>query len=481
MRGVIALAATVVVVASMAAAEPAIDFSKPEPGEDMPGGAATHSKAINRDVFSQSSANMSFEKELDFKVGNGFFRRQWVTAPASTKASDGLGPLFNSRACQNCHLKDGRGHPPANGEEGQSMFLRLSIPPQTGEQKKLIASGKGSTIPEPTYGGQLQNFAIPGHAGEGRMVIKYKELPVRLPDGEKISLRQPAYSVADLGYGPMHPQTMTSPRVAPPMIGLGLLEAIPEEAILARADPEDKDGDGISGRPNYVRSLETENVTLGRFGWKAGSPTVKQQSADAFNGDIGLSSPLVPANAGDCTPAQTACLTAPHGGDAQYGGFEVPEAVLNLVAFYSRNLAVPKRRGVADPQVLHGKKLFHEAGCASCHTPSHVTGKRNDLPEQSGQLIWPYTDLLLHDMGPGLADGRPEAVASGTEWKTPPLWGVGLTNVVSGHTLLLHDGRARNVLEAILWHGGEAQAARDRVASMRRAEREALIRFVNSL
>jgi CxxC motif-containing protein (DUF1111 family) len=424
---------------------------------------------------------MSFEKELDFKIGNGFFRRQWVTAPSSTKAADGLGPLFNSRACQNCHLKDGRGHPPAKGEEGQSMFLRLSIPPQTDEQKQALEAGKGSTIPEPTYGGQLQNFAIPGHAGEGRMAIKYEEMPVVLAGGDKVSLRKPTYSVTDLGYGPMHPQTMLSPRVAPPMIGLGLLEAIPEEAILAKADPEDKDKDGISGRPNYVHSLEYDKPMLGRFGWKAGAPTVKQQSADAFNGDIGLSNPLVSANSGDCTPAQTACLAAQNGGDAEYDGYEVPQNVLDLVVFYSRNLAVPKRRDVADPQVLHGKKLFHEAGCASCHTPSYVTGKRDDLPEQSEQLIWPYTDLLLHDMGPGLADGRPEAFASGTEWKTPPLWGIGLTKVVSGHTFLLHDGRARNVLEAILWHGGEAQAARDRVVSMRRAEREALTRFVNSL
>jgi CxxC motif-containing protein (DUF1111 family) len=253
------------------------------------------------------------------------------------------------------------------------------------------------------------------------MVIKYDEITVKLADGGKASLRKPTYSISDLGYGPLHPQTMMSPRVAPPMIGLGLLEAIPEDAILAKADPDDKDGDGISGRPNYVRSLESEKVMLGRFGWKAGAPTIKQQSAGAFNGDIGLSNPLVPANSGDCTPAQIACLAAPNGGDPQYGGFEVPDAVLNLVTFYSRNLAVPKRRDAADPQVLHGKKLFHEAGCASCHTPSYVTGKRDDLPEQSDQLIWPYTDLLLHDMGPGLADGRPESVATGTEWKTPPL------------------------------------------------------------
>jgi CxxC motif-containing protein (DUF1111 family) len=481
MRRLIVTAASLLAVAGAVLADQALDFSKPEPGEEMAGGATSHSKALNQDAFSHSSANMSFAKEMDFKIGNGFFRRLWVTAPSSTKAADGLGPLFNSRACQNCHLKDGRGHPPAAGEIAQSMFLRLSIPPQSEEHRQRLASGKANVIAEPTYGTQLQNFAIPGHAGEGQMVVKYEEVPVALSQGDKASLRKPTYSIADLGYGPLHPQTMLSPRVTPAMIGLGLLEAIPEQAILAKADPDDKDGDGISGRPQMVWSLEQQRLMLGRFGWKGGSPTVRQQSADAFNGDIGLSSPLFPNNAGDCTDAQKACRAAPHGGDERYQGFEVPNDVLDLVSFYARNLSVPKRRDVADPVVLKGKRVFHETGCASCHTPSYVTAKRDDLPEQSEQRIWPYTDLLLHDMGEGLADGRPEGQASGDEWKTPPLWGIGLTPVVNGHSFLLHDGRARSVLEAILWHGGEARAARDRVVSMPKAERDALIRFVNSL
>lgn len=452
-----------------------------EPGEELPGGAATHAKVINRDAFSHFSANMSFAKEMDFKVGNGFFRRLWVTAPSSTKAADGLGPLFNARACQNCHLKDGRGHVPTDGEEGVSMFLRLSIPPQSEDQKSAIAQGRANIVPEPTYGGQLQNFAIAGHAAEGRMNIRYQEIPVALSGDEKASLRQPSYAISDLGYGPLHPQTLISPRVAPPMIGLGLLEAIAEENLIARADPDDKDGDGISGRAKMIWGQEEGKLMLGRFGWKGGNPTVKQQSADAFNGDIGLSNPLFPANSGDCTGAQKACRDAPHGGDDQYAGFEVPANVLDLVTFYSRNLAVPKRRDASDPQVLRGKQVFNESGCALCHTPSHKTAQRADMPEQSEQLIWPYTDLLLHDLGEGLADNRPEGMASGSEWKTPPLWGIGLTQVVNGHTQLLHDGRARNTLEAILWHGGEAQAARDKVVSMPKADRAALIRFVNSL
>ncbi|MBI2242091.1 MAG: c-type cytochrome [Magnetospirillum gryphiswaldense] len=452
-----------------------------EDGEEMPGGAATHSKAMNRDAFSHFSANMPFAKEMDFKVGNGFFRRFWVTAPSSTKAADGLGPLFNARACQNCHLKDGRGHPPADGEEAVSMFLRLSIPPQTDEQKQAIANGHANIVPDPTYGGQLQNFAIAGHAAEGRMVVQYTEILVKLSEGESARLRKPSYSITDLGYGPTHPDLMISPRVAPPMIGLGLLEAIPEAELIARADPDDKDGDGISGRAKMIWGMEESRLMLGRFGWKAGNPTVKQQSADAFNGDIGISDPLFPNNWGDCTERQKACRDAPHGGDKQYDGYEAPANVMDLVSFYSRNLAVPKRRDAADPQVLRGKQVFAETGCASCHTPSHKTAKRDDMPEQSEQLVWPYTDLLLHDMGEGLADNRPEGMASGSEWKTPPLWGLGLTKVVNGHDFLLHDGRARGALEAILWHGGEAQAARDKVVAMPKADRAALIRFVNSL
>ena len=287
MRAVFVCSIAGLAMAGVAVAAPAL-----EDGEELPGGAATHHKALNKDAFSHPSANMSFAKEMDFKVGNGFFRRFWVTAPSTTKAADGLGPLFNARGCQNCHLKDGRGRPPEPGEEAVSMFLRISIPPQTDEQRRLVESGRANVIPDPVYGGQLQNFAIAGHAGEGRMVIDYAEIPVEMADGERVMLRRPRYSVADLAYGPMHPQAMLSPRVAPPMLGLGLLEAIPEEAILAKADPDDRDGDGISGRAKMIWSLEHDKPMIGRFGWKAGTPTVAQQSADAFNGDIGLSSPL---------------------------------------------------------------------------------------------------------------------------------------------------------------------------------------------
>lgn len=190
---------------------------------------------------------MPFERELDFKVGNGFFRKLWVTAPASTRSSDGLGPLFNARACQSCHLKDGRGHPPSGPEDrSPAMFLRLSIPDRAPDLDVEELEDHITTLPEPTYGEQLQSARIPGHPAEGQMLITYVEEAVALADDETVSLRRPSYGAVDLAYGPLHPGTMLSPRVAPQMIGLGLLEAVPAEDILARADPEDADGDGIS-------------------------------------------------------------------------------------------------------------------------------------------------------------------------------------------------------------------------------------------
>ena len=275
-------------------------------------------------------------------------------------------------------------------------------------------------------------------------------------------------------------QRMLSPRVAPQMIGLGLLEAIPAADILAKADPDDADGDGISGRPNIVWSVEYDQPMLGRFGLKAGSPTVREQSADAFAGDIGISTPLKSSGWGECTAAQQACRTAIHG-DGDVRVTEVDAEGLELVTFYSRNLAVPARRDVDDPKVLRGKEVFHSTGCVSCHTPSFVTHRLDGQPEQSFQLIWPYTDMLLHDMGSGLADNRPEARATGSEWRPPPLWGIGLTEQVSGHSYFLHDGRARSLLEAVLWHGGEAQPQRDAVVAMPPEDRAALIRFLESL
>ena len=459
---------------------PTTDFTKAQRFEENQAGATTVRARMDADAFSQPSGNITFEDELNFKVGNGLFRKIWVSSPSSTLASDGLGPLYNARSCQRCHIKDGRGHPPESAQDNAtSMFLRVSIPGTDADAMDQI-EGYIATRPDPTYGTQLQDFAVQGHPAEARMDITYIEEVITLADGTTASLRHPTYTAADLGYGPLHPDAMLSPRVAPQMIGLGLLEAISTSDILANADPDDANGDGISGRPNIVWSQVHNQPMLGRFGLKAGNPTILEQSASAFVGDIGISNPIFQAGSGECTDLQADCLAAIHG-DHDERVFEIDQTGLDLVTFYSRNLGVPARRRVDDPQVLKGKQVFYETGCISCHTPSYVTQRLTDRPEQSFQLIWPYTDMLLHDMGPDLADNRPEARATGSEWRTPPLWGIGLTQQVSGHSYFLHDGRARSLLEAVLWHGGEAAPHRDKVIALPTEERDALIAYLESL
>lgn len=455
------------------------DFTRAEPFEALPAGGATVKLRGMTDAFSQPSGNMPFERELDFKVGNGLFKKLWVSSPSSTLASDGLGPLYNARSCQRCHLKDGRGHPPSPDGPTTSMFLRISVPD---DNATVSVEMPFDTVPEPTYGEQFQDFGVPGLKAEGHWSVSYDEYEVVFPDGERVSLRKPIYSIDQVNFGAMRDDVLISPRIAPQMIGLGLLEAIPESDILDWEDPTDADQNGISGKANWVDSHEFPGrKTLGRFGLKAGSPTILSQSASAFSGDIGISNPLYPSPHGECTNRQPSCLRTAHGATDVHGGFEISKEGLDLVSFYSKNLAVPERRDVNAPTILHGKRLFYDAGCASCHRPKYVTHRLNDQPEQSFQLIWPYTDMLLHDMGDGLADGRPESEASGREWRTPPLWGVGLTQMVSGHTYFLHDGRARNLVEAILWHGGEADTARANFMELDRNDRNALVDFVRSL
>ena len=437
------------------------DFSGSEPHENHSGGAGTSFHAPTRNAFSHPAQNLAPAQRTRFRVGDAVFRKLWVTAPASTAASDGLGPLFNARSCQRCHRKDGRGRPPLNeSDRGGTLLLALTHP-----------SGA-----DPVYGAQLQTLAVPGVPSEGTIMIAHEavELPA-LPDSP---LRRPLYRVQDLSWGPLDPQTGLSPRVAPPMIGLGLLEAIAEADILAHADPDDADGDGISGRASWVPAGAPGRRLLGRFGWKAEAPTVHAQAAKAFFEDIGIGNPMFPGAAGACTPAQVACLNAP-GGDEDGDGIEISARLFDQVVFYARNLAVPARRDAGAPEVLDGKRIFFAAGCADCHVPKFVTPGIAGRPEHSFQLIWPYSDLLLHDMGDELADGGTDPLRR--EWRTPPLWGIGLTETVSGSFRLLHDGRADGLLEAVLWHGGEAEAARDRVAQLSRAEQEQLLAFLRSL
>ena len=459
----------------LSACDDAPRFTKSEPGEARSGGSATVRKT-DQNSFSLPSANLSPSRRVDFSVGNSFFRNPWVIAPSTTTARDGLGPLFNTNACQGCHIKDGRGHPPApDAPNAVSMLVRLSIPDAPAYAKVIEQLG---VVPEPVYGGQFQDMAVPGVTPEGKVRVDYTPVPVRFKDGTEVELRKPSLNITQLGYGPMHPDTRFSARVAPPMIGLGLLEAIPDEAILANAEAQAKDKNSIAGRPNRVWDDVQQKTVLGRFGWKAGQPNLNQQNVHAFSGDMGLTTSLRPFD--DCTDAQTACKQAPNGNGPE-GEPEVSDNILRLVLFYSRNLAVPARRDVSAPQVLAGKNLFFQAGCQSCHTPKYTTAANAAEPELANQVIRPYSDLLLHDMGDGRADNRTEFQASGRDWRTPPLWGIGLTQAVSGHTQFLHDGRARNLLEAVLWHGGEAQAAREQVLSFNAEQRAALLAFLNSL
>ena len=459
----------------LSACDDAPRFTQAEPGEARSGGSATVRKT-DQNAFSLPSANLPPSRRVDFSVGNSFFRSPWVIAPSTTTARDGLGPLFNTNACQGCHIKDGRGHPPApDAQNAVSMLVRLSIPDAPAYAKVIEQLG---VVPEPVYGGQLQDMSVPGVVPEGKVRVDYTPVPIRFKDGTEVELRKPTLQITQLGYGPMHPDTRFSARVAPPMIGLGLLEAIPDEAILANADAQAKAKHGIAGRPNRVWDDAQQKTVLGRFGWKAGQPNLNQQNVHAFSGDMGLTTRLRPVD--DCTDAQAACKQAPNGNGAQ-GEPEVSDNILRLVLFYSRNLAVPARRDVSAPEVLAGKTLFFQAGCQSCHTPKYTTAANAAEPELANQVIRPYSDLLLHDMGDGLADHRSEFQASGRDWRTPPLWGIGLTQAVSGHTQFLHDGRARNLLEAVLWHGGEAAAAQQQVLSFNAEQRAALLAFLNSL
>ncbi|MFY1825721.1 di-heme oxidoredictase family protein [Myxococcus fulvus] len=421
------------------------------PGEEQSGGDATV-KDTGRNAFGRSPPNLDRARWPQFHIGKRVFDRDW-SDPAH---GPGLGPLFSANSCMTCHVKDGRGRPPESPSEPVvSIAFQLGSP-----------HGPG---PHPVYGEQLDLHRLGGLRGEGTVVVRHEELAGRFSSGEPYVLARPVYQFEHLAHGPLGEGTPFSPRVAPANFGLGLLEALPEQALLAREDAEDRDQDGISGRANRVEEVKTRGTRMGRFGWKANQPTLLQQVAHALVADMGLTNELYPR-------AQ----------EAEAGA--APEAVdvraydLEQLMFYTRLLAVPKRRDWDAPAVLRGKAVFRAIGCASCHVDEAMeTGDVPGFPELSRQVIYPYSDLLLHDMGEALADGRPDGLATGQEWRTPPLWGIGLTATVNGHTRFLHDGRARNLEEAVLWHGGEAAPAQTRYTRLPREDREALLAFLGSL
>jgi len=419
-----------------------------------------------RNAFAQPAPGLERMQELFFFVGNSFFNQNWVTAPASTTARDGLGPLFNARSCASCHFKDGRGRPPEfDGEAPTGFLVRLSM-----RDRGLT----WASLPEPNYGGQFQDTALEEIDEEGDLVLRYEYIEGEFADGSPYELRQPKVHFENLAYGEMHPEVLTSARVGGQLIGLGLLEAIPEARLLALSDPNDADNDGISGRPNYVWDNVSSRQVIGRFGWKANQPNILQQTATAFHGDLGITTSIFPQQ--NCSPVQDACQAAIHGGEP-----EISDDDLLKVVLYLSSLAVPAQRDFEADTVQRGERVFNDIGCASCHVDTHETGIHPFIAALSRQTIHPFTDLLLHDMGEGLADNRDDFQATGREWRTPPLWGIGMIEVVNRHTYYLHDGRARNLTEAILWHGGEAEAAQNAFTELPAADREALIEFLKSL
>jgi CxxC motif-containing protein (DUF1111 family) len=403
--------------------------------------------------------NLTQEREAVHEIGDMAFSSTFVTAPATI--NPGLGPIFNNVSCTSCHINDGRGKPPGNNEQISSLLIRLSIPG---------TDAHGGPNPAPGFGGQLQQRAVFGVKPEAFVKIDYAEQQYQFTDGEGYSLRFPTYTLQD-PYIDLPAGLMISPRVAPPVFGLGLLEAVDEAEIIALADPADRNGDGISGKANYGWSVLKGKRMLGRFGWKAANPSLIQQSAGAYNEDMGITSFVFPKESSS--------------GQEQYDGlddeYEVSDSLLNAVAFYVRSLAVPARRNANDAQVLAGKMIFKAAKCSACHVPRLQTATNVAFPEISNQTIFPYTDLLVHDMGDDLADNRPDFDADGHEWRTSPLWGIGLTQVVNGHQNFLHDGRARTLMEAVMWHGGEAEASRNYVKNLSKTDRESLIKFIESL
>jgi CxxC motif-containing protein (DUF1111 family) len=413
--------------------------------------------ASEREAFEKPVPALTEDEVRRFAFGNRLFETRWTIAPGSVATLDGLGPLYNRRSCAGCHVRDGRGRPPSPGDPFEkTMLLRVSVP-GTDE--------RGGPKPHPRWGLQIQDQAVPGVAPEAEVTVRWRERTGSYPDGDEYRLREPEWSPAEEGM-------LVSARVAPALVGLGLLEGVPLAALLELADEHDVDGDGVSGRPNVVWSRAADTRAIGRFGWKANQPDLREQVAAALAGDIGITTSLVPRENSIAVPGGPYVMSG--------GSPEMEDEFLEKLVFYTRTLAVPVRRDVDDQRVARGESLFETIGCAACHVPSLRTGP-HEVAALSEQTIRPYTDLLLHDMGEGLADGRPDWKATGREWRTPPLWGIGLVHVVNGHSFFLHDGRARSFAEAILWHGGEAARAREAFAGLPREDREAVVAFLESL
>lgn len=434
--------------------EPSTDFH-----ERMLAGGETTVFLTSSNAFSSPAPNLSGSRLAHHLDGDFQFETVFVTAPAPVNS--GVGPIFNNSSCIGCHPKDGRSAFPTNINALSGFFLRASMP-GVGENN--------APIPVPGFGDQIQNQAIFGYEPEAKFHVSFSPIVETFADGTTVTLRKPTYSLIDT-YIPFPGEALLSPRLASPVFGLGLLEAIPEYYILSNEDVNDADGDGISGKANYVYDNVSGEMKLGRFGWKANTASVMEQCAGAYTHDMGVTNPVFPFETGY---GQT------NGYDGLEDDAEISQALLDEITFYCQTLGVPAARNLNDDSVKRGADLFEQLQCAKCHIPKMISGSFH-LEEVANQTFYPYTDMLLHDMGEGLVDNRPDFLADGREWRTKALWGIGLTQVVNGHTNFLHDGRAKNITEAILWHGGEAENAKNKFKSLSASQREDLLKFINSL
>ncbi|MDE3273141.1 di-heme oxidoreductase family protein [Pseudoalteromonas sp. G4] len=443
------------------------EFSK---SELRPGGDTTL-KRINTRTFIHPSENLDLDQQLDFWDGFSFFRDPWVAAPAATTDRDGLGPLYNARSCKACHIRGGRGKLVGEGIHSPMALLF-----------RLGHSQNGDAV-DKHYGGQFQPFAIKlakpaSLVAEGKVKIQYETLTGHYADGTAYQLTKPSYQLVDLGYGELEPSTVLSPRYAPALYGMGLLDAISEADLLSQQDINDQNKDGISAKYNRVVNPKTQQRELGRFGFKASQVSLASQTAAAFVNDIGITNPLFTQDT--CTQSQLLCQQASFMGGHDTA-LEIPEKLHKLTVFMGAHVAVQPTRKLTSKKAQQGRALFYLANCHSCHTPSYTTQSDYPIKELANQTIWPYTNLALHDMGEGLADHKAEGLANGREWRTPPLWGIGLQQKVQGYQAFLHDGRAKTIAEAILWHGGEAEQAKLAFVNFDQQQRDALIYFLKQI